>query len=110
MIPSTVNRVPQHTAEDVNEQIRCETEERVARLSTAGRQAIDQRLSELDQEWDIERTLGGKCGYVIAGGIDPGSYRQSQMVSLPWCHSSLSTATCSPGLVSSAASLPPFGN
>ena len=57
MIPSTVERVPQHTAEHVNEQIRRQTEERVARCAAAGRQAIDRRLAELDREWDIERTL-----------------------------------------------------
>jgi hypothetical protein len=73
MIPSTVNRVPQHTAEDVNEQIRCDTEERVARLSTAGRQAINQRLSELDQEWDIERTLEANAATLSLVGLTLGA-------------------------------------
>jgi len=34
MIPLTVERVPQHTAEHVKEQIRRHTEERVARCDT----------------------------------------------------------------------------
>ena len=57
MIPSTVERVPQHTAEHVNQEIRRRTEENVARYAAAGPEAIDRRLAELDREWDIERTL-----------------------------------------------------
>ncbi len=68
MIPSTVERVPQHTAEHVNEQIRQETEERIARIAAAGRQAIDRRLVELDYEWDIERTLEANAATLSAAG------------------------------------------
>src|SRR5881392_829583 len=56
MIPSTVERVPQHTAGHINEQIRRQTEQNVARFA-ADPAAIDRRLAELDREWDIERTL-----------------------------------------------------
>jgi hypothetical protein len=68
MIPSTVDRVPQHTAEHVNEQIRRETDQRVVRLSAAGRQAITHRLAELDHEWDIERTLEANAATLTAAG------------------------------------------
>jgi hypothetical protein len=68
MIPSTVERVPQHTAEHVNERIRRETEERVARTAAAGREAIDRRLAELDHEWDIERTLEANAATLAAAG------------------------------------------
>lgn len=56
MIPSTAQRVPENTAEHVNEQIRCRSEAIVARHAT-GPEAIDRRLRELDEEWDTERTL-----------------------------------------------------
>ena len=36
MLPSTVDRVPEHTAERVNERIRSQMEERVARIADAG--------------------------------------------------------------------------
>ena len=68
MIPSTVERVPQHTAEHVNDQIRRETEERVARCAAAGREAIDRRLAELDREWDVERTLEANAATLSAAG------------------------------------------
>jgi hypothetical protein len=73
MIPSTVERVPQHTAEHVNEQIRHETEERVARCAAAGREAIDRRLAELDQEWDIERTLEANAATASLVGLTLGA-------------------------------------
>jgi len=68
MLPSTVERVPQHTAEHVNAEIRRQTEERVARCAAAGREAIDRRLAELDHEWDIERTLEANAATLCAAG------------------------------------------
>jgi hypothetical protein len=68
MIPSTVERVPLHTAEHVNEEIRRQTEERVARCVADGRDAIDGRLAELDREWDIERTLEANAATLAAAG------------------------------------------
>lgn len=57
MLTSTIDRVPSQTAEAVNEEIRCETRSRVARCAAEGHAAIERRLAELDQEWDIERCL-----------------------------------------------------
>jgi hypothetical protein len=68
MIPSTVERVPQHTAEHVNEEIRRRTEERVAHCAAAGREAIDRRLAELDHEWDTERSLEANAATLCAAG------------------------------------------
>ena len=73
MIPSTVERVPLHTAEHVNEQLRRTTEQRVARLASAGREAIDRRLAELDQEWDIERTLEANAATASLIGLTLGA-------------------------------------
>ena len=73
MIPSTVERVPLHTADQVNEQIRRETEERVARCAAAGRGAIQRRLAELDQEWDIERTLEANAATASLIGLTLGA-------------------------------------
>jgi len=73
MIPSTVERVPQHTAEHVNEEIRRQTGERVARCAAAGREAIDRRLAELDREWDIERTLEANAATASLVGLTLGA-------------------------------------
>ena len=56
MIPATSRRVSAHTAEHINEQIRQRTNESL--LYHAGHEEeIDERLRELEDEWDIERTL-----------------------------------------------------
>jgi hypothetical protein len=57
MLPDTTTRVTRNTAERINEQIRRETEARVAHTAAAGPAAIGQRLAELDREWDIEHML-----------------------------------------------------
>ena len=57
MLPSTSDRVPSNTAAEANESIRHATEESVWRFARRGHGAITERLQELDQEWDIERTL-----------------------------------------------------
>lgn len=57
MLATNVNRVESQTSAEVNERIRRETEESIRRHVTQGPQAIERRLSELDAEWDIERSL-----------------------------------------------------
>ncbi len=73
VIPSTVNRVPEHTANHVNEIIRCQTEERVARCAPAGGDAIERRLAELVREWDIERTLEANAATASLIGLALGA-------------------------------------
>jgi hypothetical protein len=68
MIPSTTQRVPEHTAERVNEQIRRQTEANVTRHGAAGPEAIDRRLAELEREWDMERTLEANAATLAAIG------------------------------------------
>ena len=68
MIPATVARVPQQTAEHVNEQIRRRTEESVRRVAAGGPAAIARRLKELDEEWDTERTLEANAATLVTIG------------------------------------------
>ena len=73
MLPSTVDRVPDHTAEHINEQIRREMEGRVARIGAAGPDSIARRLDELDREWDIERTLEANAATAVLVGLTLGA-------------------------------------
>jgi hypothetical protein len=73
MLASTVARVPNHTSQRVNERIQHATEERVAQCGAAGREAIDRRLAELDQEWDVERTLEANAATVCLLGLTLGA-------------------------------------
>ncbi|MFL5339891.1 MAG: hypothetical protein ACJ8F7_07055 [Gemmataceae bacterium] len=56
-LPSTADRVACNTADEINAEIRHKMEESVVRCATAGPEAIERRLAELDREWDIERYL-----------------------------------------------------
>jgi hypothetical protein len=83
MLPSTVERVPQHTPESYNSCIRRQTEENVARLAAAGHEAIDRRLQELDREWDIERTLEANAAVVSLIGSALGVAVDRRFFALP---------------------------
>jgi hypothetical protein len=83
MLASTVGRVPQHTAEEINERIRRQTAESVARHADAGDAAIGRRLGELDQEWDIERTLEANAASVALLGLGLGALVHRRFFALP---------------------------
>jgi len=73
MVPSTVDRVPKHTAGPVNKQIRDQTRRNVERYASAGNAAINRRLVELEQEWDIERTLEANAAIAALVGLTLGA-------------------------------------
>jgi len=73
MLPSTVGRVPAHTETEVNEWIRQQTDEKIARYRNADSTAIELRLQELDAEWDIERTLEANAATASLIGIALGA-------------------------------------
>ncbi len=83
MIPTTVARVPEHTAGHVNEDIRRRTQEDIARIAAAGPEAIDRRLEELDREWDIERTLEANAATVALVGLGLGTFVDRRFYLLP---------------------------
>ena len=51
------SRVPHSTADHINREIERRTQANLARYVEASRAQIEERLRELDREWDIERTL-----------------------------------------------------
>lgn len=83
MIPSTVDRVPQQTADHVNEQIRRQTDASIARTLTAGPVAIRERLVELDHEWDIERLLETNASTAILVGSALGAFVDKRFFAVP---------------------------
>jgi hypothetical protein len=63
-LPSTEQRVPRHTDEEINARIRREMEARICYYSRR-LDEIEQRLDEIDREWDIERAL--EAGAAVFG-------------------------------------------
>jgi hypothetical protein len=68
-LPPTSTRVEHETAQSLNRAIRDRTEARVALLEHAGPQAIDERLADLDREWDIERVLQTNASVIVLLGL-----------------------------------------
>lgn len=83
MLPTTVDRVLQHTARDVNAEIDRQTANNVARYGSHGDEAIEDRLRELDQEWDIERTLEANAATVALVGLGLGAFVDRRFFALP---------------------------
>jgi hypothetical protein len=83
MIPSTTERVPEHTAEEVNQWIRDETERSVVRHVARGPGAIEQRLRDLDREWDIERAMEANAAAVALVGLGLGATVDRRFYLLP---------------------------
>jgi hypothetical protein len=83
LLPATSERVAHNTCEAVNERIRHQTDARVGWLAGAGPAAIDQRLAELDEEWDIERYLETMAPTFTLAGLALGATVNRKWLLLP---------------------------
>jgi hypothetical protein len=70
MIPDTATRVQDHTSPHLNLQIQHELDSRISAYKAADKTAlINQRLEELDREWDVERILQTNFGALSLVGL-----------------------------------------
>jgi hypothetical protein len=69
MIPATAHRVPVNTSPHVNDSISEQTRDNVARFAAVTPQLLEQRLGELDREWDVERATAALAGTVLLAGV-----------------------------------------
>jgi hypothetical protein len=83
MLASTADRVTQNTFEATNEMIRRQTEANVRHYTAQGPQAIERRLAELDQEWDIERCLETMAPTITLLGLTLGLTGSRKWLILP---------------------------
>src|SRR5687768_4445167 len=82
-VPATTARVPQSTAEDVNQRIYDDIRARVTRYAAEGSEAIERRLRELDHEWDIERVLEANAAVISLIGLGLGTFIHRRWYVLP---------------------------
>ena len=80
---STAARVPSNTSTQVNLQIRKATEERIEYYSQHIGE-IEARLTELDREWDIERTIEANASTIAFAGIILGTTVNIRWLILPF--------------------------
>lgn len=83
IVPPTATRVEQHTDEHINEEIRNSTKNNVLLYASAGEAAIDHRLRELDEEWDIERILEANAASLSLMGLALGAFLDRRWFLLP---------------------------
>lgn len=83
MLPTTIDRVPSQTCQQINEQIHRATEARLAKFGGASAADIDARIKELDDEWDIERTLEANAASVCLAGALLGMTIDRRFFALP---------------------------
>lgn len=67
-MPDSRSRVPVHTANAVERRIHAQMDANVRRYA-ARPQEIEQRLHELDREWDIERAIEANASALAFAGI-----------------------------------------
>ncbi|NBJ10719.1 hypothetical protein [Microvirga arsenatis] len=82
MVAGTVDRVPRHTSQEINRQIKMQIAESV-RWHAAHPEGIDRRLHELDQEWDVERTLEANASTLAFTGVMLGATLDKHWLALP---------------------------
>ncbi|WP_197913173.1 MULTISPECIES: hypothetical protein [unclassified Variovorax] len=82
-LPPTTLRVEMHTDSALNEEIGARTEAELLRLERAGRAAIEERLTELEEEWDIERVLQTNASALVLAGLALGTGFDRRFLALP---------------------------
>jgi hypothetical protein len=82
MLPSSLERVPVHTAGTINRRLRRETEDRLTYFAEHPEQ-IEARLEDLAREWDIERTLQANAASLALAGIVLGAAANRRWLILP---------------------------
>jgi hypothetical protein len=69
-IPGSAERIPRHTKPEVNDRIVARTLDDIAHFSTADEEERDWHLRDLEEEWDIERTIAATDGAILlAAGL-----------------------------------------
>lgn len=82
-LPATEERVPRNTSSKVNHRIQGRTLHDVSRFIGADPVFIDERIRQLQREWDIERTLEANAATVGLAGLALGSFVDRRFLILP---------------------------
>lgn len=80
---STLDRVQANTADAINQRIQEQIRSSVERRAAAGPQAIERRLQELSEEWDIERYLETLAPSLTLAGLLLGLTAHRRFFAIP---------------------------
>src|SRR4051794_36657380 len=79
----TNDRVKAHTSDHVNQAIEEEAHRHVMRSAGASETTISYRISELDQEWDVERSLEMNASALAFTGTVLGLFVNRKFLAIP---------------------------
>jgi hypothetical protein len=82
-LPATTQRVEAATDQSINERNRERLRRSVARFEGLGPRAIDERIAQLEREWDIERALEANAATLALVGIGLGAFVDRRFLVLP---------------------------
>lgn len=77
------DRVRAQTKPEINQRIDTELERRLQFYATQGKQALSDRIAELDREWDIERMLEANAASLGLLGVIMGTLSSRKWFVLP---------------------------
>jgi hypothetical protein len=83
VLPATEERVPLNTRSTVNDRIQGRTLHDVSRFVGVDPFFIDERIRELEREWDVERTLEANAASVALVGVVLGFAADRRFFLLP---------------------------
>ena len=83
MLPATQDRVPLNTSTSSNARIQGRTLHDVSRFVGADPFFIDERIRELEREWDVERALEANAASVALAGVALGFTTDRRFFLLP---------------------------
>jgi hypothetical protein len=83
LLPATQERVPLNTSKPSNARIQGRTLHDVSRFVGADPVFIDERIRELEHEWDVERTLEANAASLALAGVALGFAADRRFFVLP---------------------------
>jgi hypothetical protein len=77
------DRVRENTEDSVNEALTREAKERIDQYRSGSPREIDERIEELDREWDIERALETNASVIAFSGLALGVAHNRKWLAIP---------------------------
>src|SRR6187551_1644222 len=83
ILPATTDRVPMNSSEYANRMIEEQTEANLRAHRNDSPERLSQRIRELEEEWDIERTLEANAAGAVLLGVGLGALVDRRFFALP---------------------------
>ncbi len=80
MFSASSNRVPEHTAPEVQQTLQEQTEANIQYFASRGKEIIEKRIEDLDREWDVERTLEANAATIALTGVILGTMNKKWLL------------------------------